>query len=68
MTSRALMIPHHQGAIDLARGKLLYGKNPVPRVLAQEIIETRESELAIMRLELREPTDNDLRQQKDGLR
>jgi uncharacterized protein (DUF305 family) len=39
----AMMIPHHQGAIDMAKAELLYGKNPVLRRLAQEIVVTQNS-------------------------
>ena len=49
----AMMIPHHQGAIDMAKVELLYGKNPALRRLAQEIIVTQESEIAVMQLELK---------------
>jgi len=48
----AMMIPHHQGAIDMARAVLLYGKNPVLRRLAQEIIVTQGSEIVVLRAEL----------------
>jgi uncharacterized protein (DUF305 family) len=37
----ATMIPHHQGAIDMAKPFLLHGKDPALRRLAQEIIVTR---------------------------
>ena len=47
-----MMIPHHQGAVDMAKAQLLYGKNPVLRRLAQEIIVTQGSEIAVMRAEL----------------
>ena len=50
----AMMIPHHQGAIDMAKAELLYGKNPVLRRLAQEIVVTQVSEIAVMRRELGE--------------
>lgn len=49
----AMMIPHHQGAIDMAKAALLYGKNPVLRRLAQEIIVTQGSEIAVMQLTLK---------------
>lgn len=49
----AMMIPHHQGAIDMAKAELLYGKNPVLRRLAQEIIVTQGSEIALMQLTLK---------------
>jgi uncharacterized protein (DUF305 family) len=44
-----MMIPHHQGAIDMAKAELLYGKNPVLLRLAQEIIVSQGSEIAVMR-------------------
>lgn len=48
----AMMIPHHQGAVDMAKAVLLYGKNPVLRRLAQEIIVSQGSEIAVMQAEL----------------
>jgi uncharacterized protein (DUF305 family) len=33
-----LMLPHHQGALDIAKAYLLHGKDPQMRRLAQEII------------------------------
>jgi uncharacterized protein (DUF305 family) len=52
----AMMIPHHQGAIDMAKAELLYGKNPVLRRLAQEIIVTQASEITVMQVELKKPS------------
>lgn len=49
----AMMIPHHKGAIDMAKAELLYGKDPVLRRLAQEIIVTQEQEIEVMRVRLR---------------
>lgn len=46
----AMMIPHHQGAIDMAKSELVYGHDPRLIRLAQEIIVTQESEIAVMRL------------------
>ncbi len=48
----AMMIPHHQGAIDMAKAFLLYGNDPVLRRLAQEIIVTQQQEIEVMRLRL----------------
>lgn len=50
----AMMIPHHQGAIDMAKAELLYGKDPVLRRIAQEIIVTQQQEIAVMRLQLQQ--------------
>ena len=49
----AMMIPHHQGAVDMAKIEMLYGKDPVLRRLAQEIIITQGSEIAVMQKQLR---------------
>jgi Domain of unknown function (DUF305) len=51
----ASMVPHHQGAIDMAEAELRYGHNETIRRIAQEIIVTQQQEIAAMRLALREP-------------
>jgi uncharacterized protein (DUF305 family) len=46
----AMMVPHHQGAIDMAQAELRYGRNEQLRRLAQEIIVTQQEEIAAMRV------------------
>jgi hypothetical protein len=45
-----MMVPHHQGAINMALAVLRHGRNPQIRRLAQEIIVTQQQEIAVMRL------------------
>jgi uncharacterized protein (DUF305 family) len=51
----AMMVPHHQGAIDMAVAVLRYGHNEQIRRLAQEIIVTQQQEIGAMRLAIGEP-------------
>ena len=48
----ATMIPHHQGAIDMAIAELRYGRNEKLRRLAQEIVVEQQQEISVMRLSL----------------
>jgi uncharacterized protein (DUF305 family) len=48
-----MMIPHHQGAIEMAKVELQFGTDPTLRRLAQEIIVTQQSEIDVMKLALR---------------
>jgi uncharacterized protein (DUF305 family) len=42
------MIPHHQGAVDMAKTVMAFGKDPQIRKLAEEIIKAQQSEIALM--------------------
>ena len=50
----AMMIPHHQGAADIAKVELLYGKDSALKRLAQEIIVTQGSEIDVMKMHLQQ--------------
>jgi uncharacterized protein (DUF305 family) len=51
----AMMVPHHQGAIEMAKAELRYGRNETLRRMAQEIIVTQLQEITAMRLSLGQP-------------
>lgn len=49
----AMMIPHHAGAVDMARLVLAHGRDPLTRQLADEIIASQQVEIASMTGRLR---------------
>lgn len=50
----AMMIPHHQGAVEMAEAELKYGKDERLRRLAQGIIVEQRQEIAVMQAVLAE--------------
>jgi uncharacterized protein (DUF305 family) len=51
------MIPHHQGAIDMAKAELAHGDDPWARQMAEKIIAAQEQEIAEMKDWLEEQSD-----------
>jgi uncharacterized protein (DUF305 family) len=43
------MVPHHEGAVEMARVLLQFGKDPKLRKLAEDIIRTQNDEIAFMK-------------------
>lgn len=60
----AMMIPHHQGAIDMAKAELISGKDPVMRRLAQEILVDQQSEIDAMQLWLRKTAERNSKEEE----
>ena len=48
----AMMIPHHEGAVDMARLVLQHGNDPITRKLAEEIISSQRVEIEGMQRRL----------------
>jgi uncharacterized protein (DUF305 family) len=49
----AMMIPHHAAAVEMARLVLIYGRDPLVRQLAEEIIAGQQAEITAMQARLR---------------
>ena len=45
----AMMIPHHEGAVEMARLVLIHGTDPMVRKLAEDIISSQTSEIQAMK-------------------
>lgn len=45
----AHMMPHHEGAVEMARIELQYGKDPALKRMAREIIRSQEREITFMK-------------------
>ena len=48
----AMMIPHHEGAVEMARLVLVHGRDPATRRLAEDIIASQTVEIEAMRRRL----------------
>ena len=48
----AMMIPHHEGAVEMARLVLIHGRDPATRRLAEDIIASQTVEIEAMRRRL----------------
>jgi len=48
----AMMVPHHQGAVEMARLVLIHGRDPLTRRLAEDIIASQVVEIDAMKRRL----------------
>ncbi|MDP1759378.1 MAG: DUF305 domain-containing protein [Thermodesulfovibrionales bacterium] len=49
----AMMIPHHEGAVEMARLALIHGTDPLVRKLAEDIISSQTTEIQTMKRRLK---------------
>jgi uncharacterized protein (DUF305 family) len=49
-----MMIPHHRGAMDMAKVEIQYGKDPMLRMMAEKMIKDQEKEVADLEKWLKE--------------
>jgi uncharacterized protein (DUF305 family) len=45
----SMMVPHHQGAVDMAKAELKYGHNEQLRRVARQIVATQQQQITVMR-------------------
>jgi uncharacterized protein (DUF305 family) len=60
----SMMVPHHEGAIDMAISELRFGRNVALRRIAQEIIVTQADEIVAMRRAIEQPLPPGLRRNR----
>lgn len=48
------MIPHHEGAVEMARAEIANGTDPKIRAMAQEVIRAQQAEIQTMQTWLAE--------------
>lgn len=64
-----MMIPHHEGAIEMAKVELSKGEDPELKTVAQDIIDAQQRELTAMRKHLGDDagsTDDGAAEQEHG--
>ena len=62
----AMMVPHHQGAVEMARLVLIHGRDPATRMLAGDIIASQQVEIEGMQRRLVQLRRGDNVEQPDG--